>query len=70
MEFTFSKNVFWTTLVQYNSQDEDFSINSRLQWRFRPLSDLFLVYNDNYKTVPFGPSTRAVVLKFTYWINI
>ena len=69
-EFTFNKNLFWSTFVQYNSQDEDFSVNSRLQWRFRPLSDLFIVYNDNYKTTPFSPGTRALTVKFTYWINI
>ena len=69
-EFTFTKNLFWSTFIQYNSQDEDFSINSRLQWRFRPLSDLYVVYNDNYKTTPFSPGTRALIVKFTYWINI
>ena len=69
-EFTFSKNLFWSTFIQYSSQSEDFSVNSRLQWRFRPLSDLFVVYNDNYRTSPFSPRTRALIVKFTYWINI
>jgi len=69
-EFTFTKKLFWSTFIQYNSQEEDFSINSRLQWRFKPLSDLFLVYNDNYTTIPFAPGTRAIIVKFTYWINI
>ncbi len=69
-EFTFSKNLFWSTFIQYSSQSEDFSINSRLQWRFKPLSDLFVVYNDNYQTSPFSPRTRALIVKFTYWINI
>ena len=69
-EFTFNKNLFWSTFIQYNSQDEDFSVNSRLQWRFRPLSDLFIVYNDNYKTTPLSPGIRALTVKFTYWINI
>ena len=70
VEFTFSKNLFWYTFIQYSSQSEDFSVNSRLQWRFRPLSDLFVVYNDNYRTSPFSPRTRALIVKFTYWINI
>ena len=69
-EFTFTKNLFWSTFVQFNSQDEDFSINSRLQWRFKPLSDLYVVYNDNYKTSPFAQGTRTLIIKFTYWINI
>jgi len=70
VEFTFTKNLFWSTFIQFNSLDEDFSINSRLQWRFRPLSDLYVVYNDNYKTTPFSPGYRALIVKFTYWINI
>ncbi len=70
VDFTFTKNLFWSTFVQFNSQDQDFSINSRLQWRFKPLSDLYVVYNDNYKTTPFSPGTRALIVKFTYWINI
>lgn len=69
-EFTFTKNLFWSTLVQYNSQGNDFGINSRLQWRWKPLSDLYVVYNDNYKTNPLAPGTRAFIVKFTYWINI
>jgi hypothetical protein len=69
-EFTFTKNLFWSTLVQYNSQGNDFGINSRLQWRWKPLSDLYVVYNDNYKTNPLSPGVRAVIMKFTYWINI
>ena len=70
MEVTFNKKLFWSTYIQYNSRNEDFNINSRLQWRFKPLSDLFVVYNDNYRTTPFSPGTRAVIVKFTYWINI
>ncbi len=69
-EFTFTKKLYWSTFVQYSSQLENFSINSRLQWRFKPLSDLFIVYNDNYRTTVFSPRSRAFIVKFTYWINI
>ena len=66
----FSKNIFWTTFLQYNTQSDDFNINSRLQWRYRPMSDLFLVYTDNYLAENFGLQSRAVVLKFNYWLTI
>jgi len=69
-EFTFTKNLFWSTFVQYSSQLENLGINSRLQWRFKPLSDLFIVYNDNYFSTPFAPRNRALIIKFSYWINI
>jgi len=45
-------------------------LNSRLQWRFAPLSDLFVVYNDNYFVTDFAPKFRSLNLKFTYWLNI
>jgi hypothetical protein len=76
-EFTFSKNVYWATLMQYSNQSENLSLNTRLQWRFAPLSDLFLVYNDNYYTDNrynsiFIPrvKNRSINLKLTYWLDI
>jgi hypothetical protein len=69
-DFTFTKSLFWSTLIQYSNQRNNLGINSRLQWRFAPLSDLFLVYNDNYYTQDFGPTFRSINLKFTYWLNV
>ena len=67
---TFSKSIFWSTLFQYSNQRDNLGINSRLQWRFAPLSDLFVVYNDNYFVNSFEPKYRSINLKFTYWLNI
>lgn len=70
-DVTFNKNIFWATFVQYSSQRDNFSVNTRLQWRFAPLSDLFVVYNDNYFTDNiFAPRVRSFNVKLTYWINI
>lgn len=69
-EITFSKSLFWSTLVQYSNHRDNLGINSRLQWRFAPLSDLFLVYNDNYFTGPYSPKFRSLNLKLTYWLNL
>ncbi len=70
IDITFSKSIFWSTLVQYSNQRDNLGINSRLQWRFAPLSDLFIVYNDNYFVNQFSPRFRSINLKFTYWLNI
>ncbi|WP_224490886.1 DUF5916 domain-containing protein [Robertkochia flava] len=67
---TFSKSVFWSTLFQYSNQLDNLGINSRLQWRFAPLSDLFLVYNDNYFVNTIMPKNRSINLKVSYWLNI
>jgi hypothetical protein len=62
-----AKNIWWTTFVQYNNQADNFNINSRLQWRFRPMSDLFVVYTDNYGVNVPGVKNRALVAKANYW---
>lgn len=70
IDVTFTKSLFWSTMVQYSNQRNNLGINSRLQWRFAPLSDLYIVYNDNYFTEDFGPRFRSINLKLTYWFNI
>ncbi|MCA6440842.1 MAG: DUF5916 domain-containing protein [Sediminibacterium sp.] len=70
-EINFSTKIFWTTFLQYNTQRNNININSRLQYRFKPMSDLFLVYTDNYFTDPlFKSSSRALVFKLNYWLNL
>ena len=71
LDYTFSKSIFWNTFIQYSSQSETLGINSRLQWRFAPLSDFYIVYNDNYfATTTFVPRVRSLTFKLTYWLNL
>ncbi len=70
VELLFRKNLFWTTYVQFNTQQDNMNVNSRLQWRFKPVSDLFVVYTENYYPEHFGVKNRAIVLKLTYWFNV
>lgn len=77
VDLTLTKSLFLTTFFQYNSQIENMNLNMRLQWRFAPVSDLFLVYTDNYFAyqnegfIRFGgPRTRALTFKLTYWLNL
>lgn len=69
-DLTFSKKVFLTTFIQYNNRTDNLNINARLQWRYKPVSDLFLVYTDNYFPDRFQVKNRALVLKLTYWLNL
>ncbi len=70
-DFTFTKNIFFTTFLQYNSQIENFNLNTRFQWRFAPVSDLFIVYTNNFDTEnDWQYTNRALVLKVNYWLNI
>ena len=69
VEYNFNTKLFWTTFVQYNTQANNFNINSRLQYRYKPMSDFFLVYTDNYFTDPlFKNKNRALIFKLSYWL--
>ena len=71
IEYNFNTQLFWTTFIQYNTQSNNFSINSRLQYRYKPMSDFFLVYTDNYFSDPmFKNKNRALIFKFNYWFNL
>lgn len=69
-DVTFSKSIFLTAYFQYNSQINNININTRFQWRFKPVSDLFIVYTDNYFADALRVKNRALVLKLTYWLNL
>ena len=69
LDVTFTDKLFFTTYVQYNDQVDNLNINARFQWRYKPVSDLFLVYTDNYFPGNMNVKNRAVVLKLAYWFN-
>jgi len=69
-DVTFTKNLYLTSFTQYNEQRDNININTRLQWRFQPASDLFIVYTDNYLPNNLNVKNRAILLKLTYWWNI
>lgn len=70
IDLTFTKSLFLTTFIQYNNQIDNINLNARLQWRFAPVSDFFLVYTDNYDSLNLGVKNRAVIAKVTYWLNL
>jgi hypothetical protein len=70
IDLTLTKDLFWTTFVQYNSQIDNMNINTRIQWRYAPVSDFFLVYTDNYFPGDFMPKQRSLVFKLNYWLNL
>ncbi|CCH00845.1 hypothetical protein FAES_2836 [Fibrella aestuarina BUZ 2] len=79
-DLTMTNTLYLTTFIQYNEQQRNMNVNARIQWRYKPASDLFIVYTDNYLPTtglpnmdnvgPFLVKNRAVVLKWTYWWNL
>jgi hypothetical protein len=70
LDVTLTNKLFFTAFAQYNEQQNNTNLNTRLQWRYRPASDLFIVYTDNYFPETGAVKNRALVVKFTYWWNI
>jgi hypothetical protein len=45
LDLTFNPNLGWSTLVQYDSDSRVLGVQSRLRWRVRPGSDVYVVFN-------------------------
>lgn len=77
-EYSVSTTKYITGFLQYNTQSEKMNVNIRFQWRYRPMSDIFLVFSQNYnqfnsvlpnRNVYMGPSYRSLAAKWVYWFN-
>lgn len=69
LDITFTDKIFFTTFIQYNNQIDNLNMNMRFQWRFAPVSDLFIVYTGNSYTENFMNKNRGLVVKISYWFN-
>ena len=68
--FTFTKNIFFSNLYQYNEQQKLWNFNSRFQWRYKPASDIFLVFNSSDTRMLTPNRNWNLTLKINYWINL
>ena len=65
--YSFATNMFLDSLVQYDAARNRFNTNVRFNMTYRPLSDLFVVYNEQRFTDPETPlaTGRSLIVKFT-----
>ncbi len=68
--FTFTRNIFFSNLYQYNEQQKLWNFNSRFQWRYKPASDIFLVFNSSDTRMLEPNRNWNLTLKINYWINL
>jgi hypothetical protein len=61
----FSPRMSLGSFVQYNTTTRQFTSNTRFNLLHRPLSDLFVVYNERRDTNTHGLLDRALIVKFT-----
>jgi hypothetical protein len=50
LRLNFSPDLQLTSFLQYDTESDLFGTNTRLRWTFRPLGDLFVVYDHNLRT--------------------
>ncbi len=65
LRYSFTTAMFLNALIQYNSSLREISSNIRFNWIYKPLSDLFLVYNERRATTG-EVVERALIAKLTY----
>jgi hypothetical protein len=66
INYYFNTKVFVNALLQYNTDTRQWSSNARLDIVHRPLSDIYLVYNENRDSRNGALISRAIIAKMTY----
>jgi len=69
LDVTFTNKLFFVTLFQYNEQSNKFNLNSQIQWRYKPASNLYIVYDNKHFIAPYSGRQWALTLKLNYWFN-
>lgn len=68
LDLAFSKKLFFKSNVQYTSLNTNLNYFFRLQYRFRPLSDLYLVYTNNENMDTRTRQNQSLIVKFVYFM--
>jgi len=68
VNYNFNTKMFFNALVQYNSDNHQWTSNLRFNVIHRPLSDFFLVYNERRDERTGEMISRAVIAKMTYML--
>jgi len=66
VNYNFNTKMFFNALVQYNTDNSQWTSNLRFNIIHRPLSDFFLVYNERRDERTGKMLSRAVIAKMTY----
>ena len=66
LRYSWSTKLYGSAFTQYNSQTRAFVTNARVALRYRPLSDMYLVYTDRRDTGTGIRNERLLALKVTH----
>jgi len=68
LDLAFSKKLFFKSNVQYTSLNTNLNYFFRLQYRFKPLSDLYLVYTNNENMDTRTRQNQSLIVKIVYFM--
>jgi hypothetical protein len=69
LAYSMSTQLFVNALFQYNSTRKQVTSNVRLHFIHRPLSDLFLVFNETRDVSGAGVDDRVFTVKYTHMLS-
>ena len=69
VNYGFTTTMFLNALIQYNSDNKQWSSNVRFNIIHRPLSDIFVVYNERRDSMSGNLVDRALIAKMTYMFS-
>ena len=67
--YAFTPRAFFNAFIQYNADTRQLSSNIRLNITYRPLSDLYVVYNDTRDGGRKEVVGRSLVIKLTRMVD-
>jgi hypothetical protein len=67
--YSFNTKMFLDSLLQYNTSTDQFNANVRFNLIHHPLSDLYVVYNEQQSTVGEVRPGRAIIVKYSHMVS-
>ena len=68
LTYALSPQMYVQSLLQYNNQSDQWSMNWRFIWQQSAATGLYIVYNQtqDYDGIPIASSTKSFVIKYSY----
>jgi len=72
LTYSFTPKMYIQSLLQYNNQSDQWSMNWRFIWQQSAGTGLYLVYNQaqDYDGIPLETSTKSFVVKYSYLFDV
>jgi len=72
LTYAISPEMYIQSLLQYNNQSDQWSMNWRFIWQQSAATGLYIVYNQtqDYDGIPIASSTKSFVVKYSYLFDV